>query len=44
MKSKFEVVGWFMLLVSFSVLTFYTCIIGWDLIYFVLSFFKGLGY
>jgi NSS family neurotransmitter:Na+ symporter len=43
LKSKFEIVGWFIPIVSFSILTYYSCIIGWDLIYFVLSFFKGWG-
>ncbi|MDR2544977.1 MAG: sodium-dependent transporter [Methanobrevibacter sp.] len=42
-KSKFEVIGWFMTFIPFLVLTYYVCAIGWDIIYFVLSFFKGWG-
>lgn len=42
-KSKFEVLGWFVSLIAFLVLTYYVCIIGWDLIYLILSFFKGWG-
>lgn len=42
-KPKFEVIGWFVCLVSFLVLSYYVCIVGWDLIYIVLSIFKGWG-
>lgn len=42
-KPKFEFVGWFIALTSFLVLSYYVVIIGWDLIYFILSFFKGWG-
>lgn len=42
-KSKFEIIGWFIPFVSFLILTYYNCVIGWDLIYFALSFFKGWG-
>lgn len=42
-RSKFEVLGWFVSLIAFLVLTYYVCIIGWDLIYLVLSLFKGWG-
>ncbi|MDR2622958.1 MAG: sodium-dependent transporter [Methanobrevibacter sp.] len=42
-KPRLEVVGWFVVLITFIVLTYYTCIIGWDLVYFILSFFKGWG-
>ncbi|MDR2830989.1 MAG: sodium-dependent transporter [Methanobrevibacter sp.] len=42
-KPHLEIVGWFIVLVTFIILTYYVCIVGWDLIYFVLSFFKGWG-
>ena len=42
-KPKFEVIGWFVALISFLILCYYVCIIGWDLIYIILSFFKGWG-
>jgi NSS family neurotransmitter:Na+ symporter len=42
-RSKFEIVGWFIATIPFLVLTYYTCVIGWDVLYFTLSFFKGWG-
>ena len=42
-RDKFEFFGWFVVLISFLVLCYYVVIIGWDLIYFILSFFKGWG-
>ena len=42
-KSKLEVVGWFICLTSFLILCYYIVIIAWDLIYFLLSFSKGWG-
>ncbi|MDR3223752.1 MAG: sodium-dependent transporter [Methanobrevibacter sp.] len=42
-KNKFEIVGWFIAIIPFLVLTYYACVIGWDIIYFALSFFKGWG-
>ena len=42
-QSKFEVVGWFICLVPFLILTYYVVIVGWDLIYFFLSFNHGWG-
>ncbi|MDD6535103.1 MAG: sodium-dependent transporter [Methanosphaera sp.] len=42
-KPKFEVVGWFVAFLVFLVLTYYIVIMGWDLIYLILSFFKGWG-
>ena len=42
-QSKFEVVGWFICLVPFLILTYYIVIIAWDLIYFLLSFYHGWG-
>ena len=40
---QFEVIGWFVALIAFLVLCYYVCIVGWDLIYIILSFFKGWG-
>lgn len=40
---KLEPVGWVVLLIIFLILTYYVCVIGWDLIYFLLSFSKGWG-
>lgn len=42
-KPKLEMVGWFIVVLPFLILTYYVCVIGWDGIYFVLSFFKGWG-
>jgi NSS family neurotransmitter:Na+ symporter len=42
-KPHFEVIGWFVGLIAFLVLCYYVCIVGWDLIYIILSFFKGWG-
>ena len=42
-KSEFEIVAWFILFLIFIVLICYTCIMSWDLIYIVLSLFKGWG-
>lgn len=42
-KNKFRVIAWFTLLIVFLILSYYVCIVGWDLIYLVLSFFKGWG-
>lgn len=42
-KPQFEVIGWFAAFLVFLVLTYYVVILGWDLIYFILSFFKGWG-
>ncbi|MDR2544608.1 MAG: sodium-dependent transporter [Methanobrevibacter sp.] len=40
---RLEVIGWFIVLIPFMILTYYTTVIGWDAIYFILSFFKGWG-
>ncbi|GAA5818808.1 MAG: sodium-dependent transporter partial [Methanobrevibacter sp. CfCl-M3] len=40
---RLEVIGWFIVLISFIILTYYIIVIGWDAIYFMLSFFKGWG-
>ncbi|MBR5504227.1 MAG: sodium-dependent transporter [Methanobrevibacter sp.] len=42
-KSEFEIVAWFIIFLIFLVLIYYTCIMSWDLIYIVLSLFKGWG-
>ncbi|MDO5850777.1 MAG: sodium-dependent transporter [Methanobacteriaceae archaeon] len=40
---KLEPIGWVILLIIFLILSYYICVIGWDLIYFVLSFTKAWG-
>lgn len=40
---RLEPVAWFILLVVFLITTYYVCVVGWDLIYFVLSFTKMWG-
>lgn len=40
---KLEPVGWVILTIIFLILTYYVCVIGWDLIYLVLSFTQGWG-
>ena len=42
-SKKLEPVAWFILLVVFLITTYYVCVVGWDLIYVVLSFAKGWG-
>ena len=42
-NKKFEPVAWFVLTVVFLITTYYICIVGWDLIYLVLSFTKAWG-
>ena len=42
-SEKLEPVAWFILLVVFLITTYYVCVVGWDLIYVVLSFTKGWG-
>lgn len=42
-RDRFQIVGWCLCLVVFIVTTYYICIVGWDLVYLVLSFFKGWG-
>lgn len=41
--NKLEPIGWLILIVIFLILTYYVCVIGWDLIYFLLSFSKSWG-
>ncbi|WP_442919492.1 sodium-dependent transporter [Methanosphaera sp.] len=42
-RPQLEVIGWITAFLVFLVLTYYVVIMGWDLIYFLLSFFKGWG-
>jgi len=42
-RPQLEVIGWITAFLVFLVLTYYVVIMGWDLIYLILSFFKGWG-
>ena len=42
-SDKLQIVGWAVLLVIFFITTYYVCIVGWDMLYLALSFFKGWG-
>ena len=42
-KSKFEYYGWILPVLIFMMTIYYSTLIGWDGIYFFLSFFKGWG-
>jgi NSS family neurotransmitter:Na+ symporter len=42
-KEKLEPVAWFVLLTVFLITTYYVCVVGWDLIYIVLSITKAWG-
>lgn len=42
-KPKFEYYGWILPVVVFIMTIYYSTILGWDGIYFILSFFKGWG-
>ncbi len=42
-KSNLEPVAWFIALIVFLITTYYICVVGWDLIYVVLSFTKAWG-
>lgn len=42
-NSKFQYFGWFLPFIIFIMTIYYSTIIGWDGIYFILSFFKGWG-
>ncbi len=42
-NNKLEPVGWFILTVVFLITTYYVCVVGWDLIYVILSFTKAWG-
>ena len=43
MYNKLEPVAWFDLTIVFLITTYYICVVGWDLIYVVLSFTKAWG-
>ena len=42
-RPQLEIIGWITAFLVFLVLTYYVVIMGWDLIYLFLSFFKGWG-
>ena len=42
-KPKFEPIAWLIIAIIFLILTYYIVVVGWDLIYLVLSFTKGWG-
>ncbi|MBQ2830971.1 sodium-dependent transporter [Methanobrevibacter sp.] len=42
-SKKLEPVAWFILLIVFLITTYYVCVVGWDLIYLILSFTKAWG-
>ena len=42
-NDKLEPVAWYILLVVFLITTYYICVVGWDLIYLILSFTKAWG-
>lgn len=42
-SKKLEPVAWFIVLVVFLIATYYVCVVGWDLIYIILSFTKAWG-
>lgn len=41
--NKLEPVAWFVLTIVFLITTYYVCVVGWDLIYVILSFTKAWG-
>ena len=42
-KSSLEPIAWFIVLIVFLITTYYVCVVGWDLIYVILSFTKAWG-
>ena len=42
-NSKAEYLGWLLPISVFMIMMYYSCILGWDGIYVILSFFKGWG-
>ena len=42
-SKKLEPIAWFILLIVFLIATYYVCVVGWDLIYIVLSLTKAWG-
>ena len=41
--SRFEILAWFLASIVFLITTYYVCVVGWDLIYVILSFTKAWG-
>lgn len=42
-SKKLEPIAWFIVLIVFLITTYYICVVGWDLIYVLLSFTKAWG-
>lgn len=42
-NKKLKPISWFVCIIIFFIVCYYTVIVGWDLIYVILSFFKGWG-
>jgi NSS family neurotransmitter:Na+ symporter len=42
-NKKYEYVAWYIQLIPFFIVTYYSCIVAWDLIYIPTSFVKGWG-
>lgn len=42
-NDKFQIIAWIIPITLFLIITYYICIVGWDLIYFFLSFTKAWG-
>ena len=42
-KEEFEIIGWFIAFLIFLIAICYACVLGWDLVYVILSLFKGWG-
>ena len=42
-KEEFEIIGWFIVFLIFLISVYYACVLGWDLVYVILSLFKGWG-
>ena len=42
-NKKLEPVAWFILMIVFLIATYYACVVGWDLIYIILSLTKAWG-
>ncbi|RAP47776.1 MAG: sodium-dependent transporter [Methanosphaera sp. rholeuAM6] len=40
---KYEYLGWFIQMSPFLILSYYVCVVAWDLMYVPVSFFKGWG-
>lgn len=42
-NTKYEYIGWFIQTSTFFILSYYVCVVAWDLLYIPLSIFKGWG-